>query len=223
MSEHETEAVDVEDAIAAQMSDDTEPGEPEPEPEPTDPEPESEPEPEPESAQAQMAKMDAYATKAKKYLAGNMDKVLGDDAINYVECPFCNYFNTPGFLHASPCPPELLGTVYEWTNTTAPDEYSKDSYRIACDACKGFGEVATGSKVRGQETLVCYICMGRGWNPIGDPPPGIPVPMQNGAMTSYPAPTDAPKILTAHDPLADPEAQKLRERGFIVIDPILAR
>lgn len=222
MSEHETEAVDVEDEIAAQMSDDTEPGEPEPEPEPTDPEPEPNLPPEPESAQAQMAKMDAYAIKAKKYLARNMDEVLGEESQHYVECPFCNYFNTPGFLHASPCPPELLGTVYEWTNQAAPDDYKKDTASHICDACDGLGEVLSGSKVQGRQTLVCVACKGNGWVPVGPERQGGNLTVPNGQSATYPPPAESSgPVVMAAAPVS-PEAQALRDRGYIVIDPIHA-
>ena len=74
MSEHD-DATELEQEITEAMGADDLDGEPEPEPE-TDAEPEPtepEPEPEPQGAAAQMAKMDAYATRVKKYLARNMD------------------------------------------------------------------------------------------------------------------------------------------------------
>lgn len=163
---------DLETEIAEAMGDEeTEVSEPEPEPE-ADEEadeevaPNLEPDPT-QYAHLEMEKRDAWGKRAGKYLQKGMDEAFGEDSASYLECPFCNYSNTPGFLHASPCPPELLGTVYEWTNTTAPDDFLPDTASHICPACNGLGAVATGSKVGGQQTLACITCKGKGWEAVG--------------------------------------------------------
>jgi hypothetical protein len=209
-------------------ADEAEPEEPETEPETDDEageaaaESETVPEAAPEDpgALAQMKAQDAYTDRARKYLAKNMGDVFGDAASEYTECPFCNYFGTPGWLHLEPCPPTLLGTLYEYAQVRAPDEYVADIYSRECDRCNGLGSCASGSKVAGQERLSCIECKGQGWIAVGDErrQPGLYVP--NGPTAQHPVPaTDARSELagTGADP---PEAEGLRQRGYIVIAPM---
>ena len=215
---------DLETQIAEAMGDDEPdtPAEPDAEPdvEPdAEPEPEPAPEPEPDGAEQVIAKLDKYADRARKYLAKNMSEVLEEAANDYVECPFCNYYNTPGFLHASPCPPELLGTVYEWTNTTAPDEYLPDSASRVCDMCNGLGEVRTGSKVRGQEVLPCIDCTGKGWIAVGPERSGGLMSIPNGATIAAVPPADTSEHAILASQNLTPEAEAARAQGFTVIPP----
>jgi hypothetical protein len=187
----------------------------------TDPDPDPEPVAEEEpGAVEQMKAQDAYTERARKYLAKNMGDVFGDASTEYTECPFCNYFGTPGWLHLEPCPPTLLGTLYEYAQVRAPDEYVADIYSRACERCNGLGSCASGSKVAGQERLSCIDCKGTGWIAVGDERrvPGMYVP--NGPAPSFPPPAaDSAGELSGvgADP---PEADALRQRGYVVIAPM---
>jgi hypothetical protein len=176
--------------------------------------------PEDPGALEQMKAQDAYTDRSRKYLAKNMGDVYGDTAAEYTECPFCNYFGTPGWLHLEPCPPTLLGTLYEYAQVRAPDEYIPDIYSRVCERCNGLGSCASGSKVAGQERLSCIECKGQGWIPIGDERRSGGMYVPNGPGPQFPAPaTDVSGELagTGADP---PEAEGLRQRGYIVIAPM---
>jgi hypothetical protein len=207
-------SLEVDESILAQYDTADEPDEPEsdtPEEPPEDP-----------GALEQMKAQDAYTDRARKYLAKNMGDVYGDTAAEYTECPFCNYFGTPGWLHVEPCPPTLLGTLYDYAQVRAPDEYIPDIYSRVCERCNGLGSCASGSKVAGQERLSCIECAGQGWIAVGDERrrPGMYVP--NGPTPLNPSPaTDATGELAGAgtDP---PEAEALRKRGWAVIPPMAA-
>lgn len=175
--------------------------------------------PEDPSSFEQMRIQDAYTKRARAYLAKNMGEVFGDAATEYVECPFCNYFSTPGWLHLEPCPAPLLGTVYEYANMHAPDEYLKDNYSSTCNECNGLGEVDSGSKVSGQAHLSCINCKGMGWTPNGPQRLGPGMITPNGLTQASPPPaTDATGELSVNQ--ADPpEVATLKERGYTVIAP----
>ena len=170
-----------------------------------------------QSAIDQAARMDAYSARVRKYLAKNMDDLLGDAAVAYEECPFCNFYNTPGWLHASPCPPELLGTVYAWTNVRAPDEYKRDTAAHACDGCDGLGSVLTGSKVEGQDRLPCTVCNGRGWLAVGPERQGGNIVVPNGPAPLYPPAVDSSQPAVEASMNLSPEAEAAKRQGYIVI------
>lgn len=44
-----------------------------------------------------------------------------------------------------------------------PIELQSDTHSTPCDACNGFGEVTTGSKVQGNEARMCQDCHGAGY------------------------------------------------------------
>jgi len=216
---------ELEEQIAEQMGDDQE-LEPDTatdtEEESEEPETVPEPEPAPDEvdAAAKMKELDKYAERARKYLARNMDEVLGEDATSYLECPFCNFYNTPGFLHASPCPPELLGTVYEWTNTTPPDEYKPDPYSRICDVCDGHGVTATKAKVRGQEALPCIDCGAKGWIPVGPERQGGNLMLSNGPTASAVPPVASSEPMFVSPDNDPPEVVELRNKGYVIIPPM---
>jgi hypothetical protein len=168
----------------------------------------------------QMKAQDAYTERSRKYLAKNMGDVYGDEAVNYLECPFCNHFGTPGYLHLGPCPPTLIGLLYEYAQVRAPDEYIADIYSRVCERCNGLGSCASGSKVAGQERLSCIDCRGAGWIAVGDERRSGSMIVGNGPAPLYPPPaSDATSDLggTGAEP---PEAEALRKRGYAVIPPM---
>lgn len=171
-------------------------------------------------ALAQKAKMDAYSVRALKYLSKNMSELLGDEAIDYTECPACNYTNTPGFLHVSPCPPELMGFVYDWALGPKPEDLKDDPHSKECDECAGNGKNATKSKVQGQDNLPCVKCNGIGWLPTDDArrPHSSVVP--NGPTPLYPPPSSVASGVPVVQAEEDPEVQRLRQLGYAVIPPM---
>src|SRR5262249_16721634 len=90
----------------------------------------------------------------------------------------------------------------------------KDDYSRVCDGCEGHGRVLTGSAVTGQKAAQCYKCKGRGWLPVGSE-------RESGAITATngtPAPT--PGILQDNPSNEPPEAENLRQLGYIVVAPV---
>jgi hypothetical protein len=181
---------------------------------------EAEPSEEEVNAQAMIAKMSKYGERARKYLAKNMGEVLEEAANDYLECPFCNFTDTPGFLHASPCPPELMGTVSEWAYGHTADEYQPDTASRECSGCAGLGVTLTGSKVLGQEKLSCVACGGKGWVAVGPERQGGNLTVPNGSSPTAPAPTGSSEDMFAAPADEDPEAAALRAKGYIVMPPI---
>jgi hypothetical protein len=173
------------------------------------------------NAQAQIVKMDAYADRVGKYLARNMDELLGEEAQHYVECPFCTFWQTPGWMPIRPCPPELVGTVYEYLGTMSPTEYAEDKHSETCSDCNGQGQVATGSKVPGQEKLVCVRCKGAGWVATDAERQGGSFYMPNGPHMSAPPPseTSAPMFAPSED--EPQEVTDLKQRGYVIIPPMV--
>ncbi len=91
-----------------------------------------------------------------------LDEIMGEDALALTECPLCS--------------PEMAG----WRFPVEPDDATKDLVRAAigdraaldyehapdantCPACKGLGDVLTGSLVPDRRTKPCSQCNGWGY------------------------------------------------------------
>jgi len=174
---------------------------------------------EPDSLAANEERMKEW-DRVTRYLAKNLGDIEGDDAINYLECPACRAFGTPGFVLPIPPPPEVHGALLAWLGMRPNDEYAKDNYSRECDECHGLGETLSGSKVAGRDKLVCYRCGGNGWVPVGDERGAGNALFTNGAASveSGAGAGAAPSYMP--DGTEPPEVAALRERGFVVIAPM---
>lgn len=217
MSESEQEGTTLEEEIAEQMSPDDAPEESESDSEPAPPtEPDSEPDTEPESESAIEA-IGKEQDRVKKYVARNMDQILGEEAMNYTECIVCNYWNTPGWMRIEECPPEVALVLHQYMGAHAPDEYAKDTAARECDGCHGLGEVLTGSKVLGQERLACTVCKGAGWLAVGPERNANTMHVGNGptALIAVPADSAQPELEASLQ--LTPEAEAAKRQGYLVI------
>lgn len=208
----------LEDAPVAESAESDDDDEDAAEEETTEPEPA--PSEEEVNAQAQIVKMQKYGERARKYLAKNMADTLGEQADDFLECPFCNFTDTPGFLHASPCPPELMATVSEWAFGTVIADLKPDNYSRQCDTCGGEGRVNMRSNVPEQKSLACIDCVGKGWVAVGPERSGNPMYVSNGAAQAVMPPSETSAELFAPPADEDPEAAALRAKGYIVMPPI---
>ena len=168
---------------------------------------------------AKMKQLDAYAIRARKYLAKNMGEVLEEAANEYTECPFCNFTNTPGFVHMSPCPPELLGVVHQWTNTASPADLTPDPHSEECPECGGHGKNLMPTKVPEQAEAVCVKCKGNGWLPIDAARGGGPGTASNGLTAVYPPVSEVASAVPETSWDDDPRVIELRQLGVAVIPP----
>lgn len=218
----ELEPVDpIEDAIAAEMT-----PEPEPDAEPDAYDaPEPEPEPEPDTTPDTEAVLEERGKKfdlLTKHVAKRTGEILGDDATLVTECPFCSYYNMPGFVPMIDHPPDLQAHVLAAFGQHVATDYAKDSYARACDKCNGLGETLSGSRVVGLDKLPCYDCQGRGWVAVGDERKSLEDRLRNGS-------TPAPYVAVPGElPLLPPDedepdfVHQARAAGYVAFKPYVA-
>jgi hypothetical protein len=156
-----------------------------------------------EESQARIERVHAQLEKLNKHTAKRLGEILGDDAPFFETCEICSFSNTPGMRPSGPLPPEVQAAVYAALGQASPSDYQTDSHATACPECNGFGEVATGSKVQGQDRLPCVACTGLGW-----------VPTDESAGGNAPQATPPAEL--------DPRAVELQREGFVVIAPYKA-
>lgn len=221
MSETEQEATDLETAIAAEMTpDETGP----PEDAPAEVEEESDALAEPETEPDSQAEMEAIGKKLdalQKYVARKMGDILGEQAQSFEECEVCSYYNTPGWRLSGPYPTEVDTAVRTVLGMRSPAELAKDNYAHVCDACNGFGETLSGSKVPGRETLPCYVCKANGWVPVGDERANTGLFVANGPAAAFTPPADSIAPQFTQDPADEPEVAALKAKGYMVVPPFV--
>ena len=144
--------------------------------------------------------------------AKRVAEIVGDDIAALVPCELCAPI-IPGF-HFTFVPDEQRAAVMLALGLSSVGQYEKDRHSDACGDCNGWGVVATGSKVQGQEALTCMNCQGRGW--MGDRAapiaPVVPAP-PNGETepaTVQPVP-QSPEVAEA--------IRVAKAAGVIVIEP----
>lgn len=143
----------------------------------------------PEQLEAQRNKLARSATTWRN----RVSDVLGEDAQFLVACPLCEP-DIPGFMF-----PADIQQPYNDTHARLLDvlreperpEYRESTTTRRCEPCDGLGKVVTGSRVPGQELLLCPSCRGTGFVP---PPGGSPngPADQDAALVLMGAPEDAP-------------------------------
>lgn len=206
------------DILAAEMADR---GEPEPEPF-SNIHAAAEAGAEEDPPEAAVSDESAKAIKrVRAYVEKNREAMLGEMADSFTDCLVCTYWQIPGLMPMTDCPPEIHAALLGWLGERPQDEYQRDGYSRECEACAGLGETLTGSKVMGQERLPCIPCKGMGWLAVGDeratgqmyapPPSGLRSP--EGELvtppTFLPAPDDTPEIAA------------LKAKGYLVMPPVI--
>lgn len=139
-------------------------------------------------------------------------EIMGSSMQDLKPCELCWTF-APGFRF-NPIPDEQRAHVMVTLGLSEVGNYAEDTHSQACADCRGYGVVATGSKVQGQEALPCLNCNGRGW--MGDRA-GAPGPAPPLSPMSEPD-NGAPEVVPQSQEVAD-AAAAARAAGLIVIDP----
>ncbi len=153
--------------------------------------------------------------KLRETTAGRVSDIMGEAALGLIPCPACSDV-APGFVwhpDAGPVSDEAAAGMRELLGIGTPQTLKRHSAFQTCDACDGEGFIDTGSRREGYESAVCPGCSGKGYLSHGE----IPVFAQaNGNTEQEPIPT-GPTVYGTELP---PEAQALRDQGWVVSPPI---
>jgi hypothetical protein len=151
-------------------------------------------------------------TRAATTYVKKVVESLGPDLDGAAPCPLCAEFY-PGFRFQTMPSAENTAKVRVAIGLEPGDNLLSDGYARVCEACDGWGFTDSGSKVAGQGRLTCYDCTGRGWLPVGDE-------RSSGGVTGQHASGLLPAGVTnAADVAYAPEADRLKELGWIVVPP----
>lgn len=215
-TEHEDEATEEQTTFTDEP--DTE--EPDTDEEHEDEEDEETPEePAEADALARITEIDKKLEGLRKHVARRMSEILGDDAQYYVEDPISQWSGIPGWMPPMDIPPEVAAQLYHLLGQHAPADYQEDTHSQACRSCNGFGEVASGSKVIGQDRLTCVECAGMGWVATDDARRPRSGTAANGLSASVPPVSEAASAVPETSWDDDPRVVELRQLGVAVIPP----
>lgn len=155
-----------------------------------------------------MKALDREADRHRK----RVQEIMGADFDMLAACPLCDPI-FPGFIMPTQALPERFPAVRAFIGDPEPRELKHDPHSDACPECDGWGVVATGSRVQGQDELPCLLCAGSGWR--GERTRmTAPLELSSGQPAAASGPTPAAQ------PIAEPdEAARLRSQGFVVIAP----
>jgi hypothetical protein len=196
-----------EDQIASEMSPDTGDGEPD-----DDAPIEREREPAPQGPSD--ADMERGFKTVDQAAAAYMKKIGGafpDGAINLELCPLCTG-RVPGLVDldfAGRIPEAVKNATMAYLGFAAEQEYEPDPETQTCPVCAGKGEVATGSKVPGNDKRKCLRCQGYGYYP---PPSGsqqiaMATGLAHAPVGEHPAPLTEPEVDTTGEPKILPDGR----------------
>lgn len=136
--------------------------EPDPEDDESKPTEQEEPDPAAVVDEAAIRKAERAISDQK----ARLEKILGKTAVAH-DCPICEGL---GYLaQAPPIGAALVfvetddGIGYEITAPGVPPELLDARDKVACDWCKGFGQVRSGSKNPNAAIVGCTKCAGNGW------------------------------------------------------------
>ena len=229
LEDGETVTVDTE---TGEILDETvpEPSEPETEDEPAEPaEPdEEEPAAEPQSAapksDKEMEKVFRDLDKLRKDVAGRVGRIMGDEAVQLMDCPLCAAV-APGYMwppDVAPLHEEQVTALRLLLNMPVATDYLQSEAFEACPKCDGLGRVRTGSKVQNYEIAECPRCFSKGYvaTAVG------PVPVNGNANEQSADLTTGPTVYGLEPVTIDEGTQavieSLKDRGFMVIEPLQA-
>ena len=161
--------------------------------------------------EARIRKLD----KLRETTASRVSDILGEDAIAYIPCPLCAD-GVPAFVPdvaGGAVPADVFAQVQRYLGLPDPETFAGHPNYRRCEACKGRGEVITGSTVPNYMLTGCPECGTKGYIVEGQ----LPVPgAANGSSDAAPAPVTA----TAPPDNLPPEAQRLKELGYMIVPPI---
>lgn len=188
--EQETEAEPVAPPVEVPPPDDDESpeGEPAP-PSPLDPDT---PEPPPPLSEKQLNEAMTKLDKEARRHRDRLSEIMGEEAILLVPCPLCEEHLAGWRFGRQPSEAEwrqITAEVYGVENV----EYVTADYAQPCDACAQLGQIRTGSKVPGRETIPCRKCSGFGYvTADATPPLAVAAPAPEPTLPAFSAPAEQP-------------------------------
>ena len=231
--EVQEEAETVEPAAEPDVEPVEEPGEPdagEPEDElaeddgQTGGEPATEPEPVAVRSDREMEKVFRDIERLRKDVAGRVGRIFAEDANELMDCPLCASV-APGYLwppDVAPLAEEQITALRLLLNMPVATDYKQSPSFEPCGMCDGMGRVRTGSKVQNHEIAECPRCFAKGYVPTAIGPIGA----VNGNGDEQDASMSGPTVYGHELPQADPNVQSaiesLRDRGYMVVEPLQA-
>jgi len=109
--------------------------------------------------EARMRKLDAENSRH----ATRVRDLLGEDAALIESCPCCHI---PGFVFPfteyQPDEETRKAATLAYFGAAAP-QYAQHAALRECETCLGYGDVRTGSRRNGAETIPCEPCGGKGY------------------------------------------------------------
>lgn len=147
---------------------------------------------------------------------GRITEILGDAAIDFEPCPLCSH-NIAGWIYPpqlAPLPEEAIEGTRAVLGLAKPRQLKHASDTTTCDECNGEGQVETGSHRQGYEVKDCGPCGATGYRTRGQ------VPLTNG-QHEHPEGVTGPTVFP-QDVSSDPAVQALKDRGFVVIPPMVS-
>lgn len=181
---------------------------------------EQEPEAAQEPAQSVLAPSEQDLERASKAMdraaKAYIDKAvnaLGNDLGGFVACPMCRDY-WPGLRLNRVPEGETLADVQRSIGQDPDPPLKPDVFSRPCEVCDGYGKVASFAKDPARKSLTCLECKGLGYIPTDPRREGGRITALNGP--SFPAP-EIPQPFVGDEP---PEAQALRDLGWVVVQPI---
>lgn len=169
-----------------------------------------------QSLEAQKREQDEQIKKLNhlaKHVADRYKAILGDDLDGWVGCPLCAP-GYPGIILPIMPDHETVNRVKAAIGEDPDPDLEDDPYSRQCDACGGHGQTKTNSHVNGQKSVVCIPCKGKGWVAVGPE-------RASGAVTVAPGVAAVPPPENGEvSQELPPEAEALKQLGYIVVPPV---
>ena len=190
----------------------------------TEGEPATELEPVAVRSDREMEKVFRDIERLRKDVAGRIGRIFAEDANALMACPLCASV-APGYLwppDVAPLAEEQITALRLLLNMPVATDYKQSPSFEPCGMCDGMGRVRTGSKVQNHEIAECPRCFAKGYVPTAVGPIGA----VNGNGDEQDAGLTGPSVygheLPQHDPNVESAIQSLRDRGFMVVEPLQA-
>jgi len=172
----------------------------------------------------EMEKVFRDLDRLRKDTAKRVGNILGDEAVNLIECPLCAAV-APGYLWSpdvASLHEEQVAAIRLLLNMPVATDYKQAEDFMPCPKCDGNGRVRTGSRVQNYEIAECPRCFAKGYIPSP-----VALHLANGGHgeeqdASLSGPTIYGHELPTVDPQTESVIQSLKDRGYMVVEPLQA-
>jgi len=100
--------------------------------------------------------------KARSTFYNRISEIMGEDAQQLVECPACAHF-VPGLIFPVEFTDSQKIALWHYMGLPDPNAIEQASDRHECAACKGKGQLRSGSQVPEYAIVNCRACQGKGY------------------------------------------------------------